>query len=189
MSPAGFGEASHAVVVAHGSQHVARHIYFGNHIDAALTGISHHIFYLFLSVESAVHLFAIYFAIAVGRHHHVGIVPCFGASEANAVLLIVSAPSTFLGEKRVALDFDAPSLVVGEMPVEFIEFVGSNYIDNALHLVDSEEVTRNVDVHAAPLIGRGIGDGGVFDGVGLGVEHLQQGGNAVDYTVVAIAGY
>ena len=94
-----------------------RHIYFGNHIDTSFSGISHHIFYLFLGIEATVHLFAVDFAIAVGWHHHIGIVPGFGASEAYMVLLIVSAPSTFLGEERVALDFDAPTLVVGEMPV------------------------------------------------------------------------
>ena len=117
LSPTGFGKTSHSVVVAYCSQHMPRHIYFGNHIDTSFSGISHHIFYLFLGIEATVHLFAVDFAIAVGWHHHIGIVPGFGASEAYMVLLIVSAPSTFLGEERVALDFDAPTLVVGEMPV------------------------------------------------------------------------
>ena len=60
------------------------------------------------------------------------------------------APGTDLGQARILLDLDAPSLVIGEMPVERVHFVQRDEIDVLLDELLRHEVPRDVEVHAAP---------------------------------------
>ena len=77
-------------------------------------------------------------------------------------------------------DFDAPPLVVGQVPVEFVEFVGGHQVEVAFDLVDGVEVAADVEVHAAPVESRGVADGDVGDpAVGrVDGDELAQGGDA-----------
>jgi hypothetical protein len=59
-----------------------------------------------------------------------GPVPPFGAG----------APGADLGEPGVALDLDAPALVVGEVEVEDVEFVGGEEVEVAQDVVLGHEV-------------------------------------------------
>ena len=47
-------------------------------------------------------------------------------------------------------DLDAPSLVVGQMPVEFIQFVKSHHIQQFLHFFFSREMTGNIQHQPSP---------------------------------------
>ena len=56
------------------------------------------------------------------------------------------------------VDLDAPALVVGEVQVQHVELVEREQVDVLLHLVDGEEVARDVEHRAAPGEARMIGD-------------------------------
>ena len=71
------------------------------------------------------------------------------------------------GELGVLENFDAPALVVGEVPVESVEFVEGEGVDVAEDVLFGEEVAGAVEEDAAPRVA-----GGVFDveaGEGEGV--------------------
>ena len=151
-APPRFVEARHAFIIAHGSQHVPRHINFGHHVDASAASVRHHLFHLLLSVEAAILLFAVHLTIAVGRQQQVVVMPSLGTSKTNLVLIVVSAPRTFLGEQRISLDFDAPTLVVGQVPMHLVELICCKHVDERLQFVDSEKMARHVDVHSTPVV-------------------------------------
>ena len=110
-------------------EHVARKVDFGNHRDAVLGGVGHHVAHLILRVVSAV-----------------------GGVVGGAPLLAdhrMAAEGAHLRQTGVALDFEAPALVVGQVPVQRVELVQRHDVDDALHLVDREEVARDVEVLSA----------------------------------------
>ena len=53
------------------------------------------------------------------------------------------------GEFRVFLDFDAPALVVGQVPVEAVDVVQREHVDEALHGIEGHEMARHVEVRTA----------------------------------------
>ena len=61
-------------------------------------------------------------------------------------------------ELRPLLDFDAPALVVSEMPVEDIHIVHGQQVEELLHECDGEEMTRAVEVHTSPREPRTVRD-------------------------------
>src|SRR5207245_11409293 len=58
----------------------------------------------------------------------------------------VLSPRPDLGELRVALDLDAPALILGEMPVEDIELVQRQQIDVLQYGRLRHEVTADIEV-------------------------------------------
>ena len=86
-----------------------------------------------------------------------------------------------LNEAGVFLDFHAPTLVVGEVPVETIDVVERNHVDEALHAVHTEEVACHVKQCTA------VGETrGVVDGDERNVDLLAFGWG--DFTFVAVVG-
>ena len=120
--------------------HVSRHINFGNHLDVALGSVANHVAHLLLGVESAV------------RHA----VPFARIATDDGLC----AHRTHLGEARIFLDFDAPTLVVGQVPVEGVHIVQCQHIDELLHLIDTVEMAADVEHHAAIGKSGSVGDGG-----------------------------
>ncbi len=103
-------------------QRVAGHFDFRDHRDVQPGRVGDHLAHLVLRVETAVWL-----AVAVG----------------------LPALSADLGQARVALDLDAPALVIGEMPMEPVELVVRHPIQHLLDQGDRELVAGHVQVHAA----------------------------------------
>ena len=61
----------------------------------------------------------------------------------------LSALTPHRSEARVALNFNAPALIVGEVPVKAVDVVQGEQVDEAFHAVDRHEVARHVEFHAA----------------------------------------
>src|SRR6185436_18558633 len=62
-------------------------------------------------------------------------------------------------EARVFADLDAPALVVGQVPVEGVEFVPGHPVECRFDELDGLEVAGRVEHQAAPGVGRGVVDG------------------------------
>lgn len=101
-------------------------------------------------------------------------------------VLGAGAPGAGLGQARVALDLDAPALVVGEVQVEDVQLVGGQQVQVAQDVVLGQEVPGDVEHHAAPaeaglvldddgrdLPGAARGEGCAPEGVGA--EELTEG--------------
>ena len=74
-----------------------------------------------------------------------------------------------LGQLGIFLDLNPPTLVLGEMPVKAIEFIGGHDVEVFLNLLDGEEMPGAVKVHAS------VGESGlVFDRHGGEIELLRR---------------
>lgn len=94
-----------------------------------------------------------------------GLVPQFGGAVA---VFGARAPGAHFGEPGVALDLDAPALVVGEVEVEDVQFVGGQQIEHAQHAVLGHEMPRHVEHQTTPAEARAVLD--------LGEPDLRGGG-------------
>ena len=108
---------------------MARQVDFGNDGDKPLAGILHDFARLLLRVEALMGLAVI--LARVVSYDRLGAVCAHG------------------GEFRVFLDFDAPALVVGQVPVEAVDVVQREHVDEALHGVEGHEMARHVEVRTA----------------------------------------
>src|SRR6266508_5207740 len=90
-----------------------RHFYLGNDRHVAISRVGHDVADLILRVEAAI-------ALAVVCGH--------GPRPSDHGL---ASKCTHLGEKWILLDFDSPSLIVGEVPVKRVELVRSEKVDVA----------------------------------------------------------
>ena len=182
LSPADLLEARQSVVVADGSQHVPGHVDFGHSLDASLAGISNDFADVVLRIVAAVERIAVLYALlGIGQEHVVGILSD-GTAQTDRVLIVVGAPCSALGEQRIFLDFNAPSLVVGEVPVEAVELIERHEVDDFLDLVLREEVAGAVEMETAPSEARTVGDGDA--GNCLAVNQLAERGNAAHNAVI-----
>ena len=109
--------------------HVTGEVDLGNHCDVAFGSVAHNVTTLLLGVKSAVRA-TVVFAGVVADHG-------------------LSALTPHRSEARVALNFNAPTLIVGEMPVKAVDVVQGEQVDEAFHTVDRHEVARHVEFHAA----------------------------------------
>lgn len=88
--------------------------------------------------------------------------PAVGFAVVNALFVLVVAsderfrtPGPDLGEQRIFFDLDPPALIVGQMPVEFVDLVQREDVDVGLHVLDREEMAA--DVEHRPAVGeRGL---------------------------------
>ena len=137
LSPARTLSAGKAVVIVDGTKAMARDVDFRHDIDSALAGEGHNLTDVVLRVETAI-LSSVVELIA--RQLQVGIVLALSIAHADGVLIVGYAPRTTLGEQRIFLDFYAPTLVVGEMPVELVNLVKRQHIEQLHHFLFREEV-------------------------------------------------
>ncbi len=132
-APAGFhliaalGEAAQLRISGNGGGAVAGDFHLRNHGHAPPAGILHDLADVVLGVESAVR----------------------NAVAYPAVERRLLAPGTDFGEARILVDLDAPSLVLGQMPVEHILLVHCHQVDELHHLLLGEEIAPGVEQEAA----------------------------------------
>ena len=142
---------------------MAGELNFGNHRDVARRRVGHDFAYLVLGVESAV------------------------ARTVEALIAIRAdlrgiAPGSDVGKARVALDFDAPALVLGEVPVKAIHFVFGHQVEVALHEFHIKKVAADVQVHSpvgkGGLVAHGHGGQrlGAVLGLNEGLDSVKDGG-------------
>ena len=197
-APARLWEARKAVVVGDGGQAVARHVDFGNDVNAPCPGVGHDVAHLLLRVEAAILLLSpLVRAYPVGGKVEVGVVFGHGTAHADRVLVVERAPAAALREQRILLDLDSPALVVGQVPMELVDFIECEHVEQLLHLIHREEVARAVEFHAAPFEAGLVGDADIGQGplaaadspAGLDVvgEELAQGGYSVDDATIVVA--
>ena len=103
-----------------GGQFVSRHFEFGHDFHRVLSGIGHDFAHLFLGVVAAM-------ACTVG----------------------FCAPRSDGSELGILLDFDAPALVVGQVPVQAVDFVGRKEVYLALYLLHTQKMAAGVEHHTA----------------------------------------
>ena len=111
-----------------GSYHVPRHIDFRNNLYVARLGVGYDIAQLLLRVPHAAAIFCViieHCAVArIGERR--------GAYAAH------------FRKQGIFGDFHAPALVVGEMPVQAVEFIERHDVEHALHFLNREEVAGAV---------------------------------------------
>ena len=105
------------------------HLDLGNHRNEAVGGIADNLANFILRVKSAVRL-------AVEE---------FRSKGADHRLL---ADRTLFGEQRIALDLDAPALILSQVPMETVDFVDGHQVDVTFEVFRAEEVAADVEVHA-----------------------------------------
>ena len=104
---------------------------------------------------------------------------------------VLASPSPLAREFGIFLDFDAPSVVVGEVQMEPVELMMGHPVDVAPQIVQFEERARHIE-HEAPIaetgsifhgecIHRVFLQAKVFTGIDFGREKLEEG----LYTVVS----
>ena len=129
------------------SEHVARHVDFGNHGNKSIGGIFYDFTALLLCVEAAVTLAVVEAGVTSDD--------CAGA------------PGTLRGQLGVFLDFNAPALVFGDVPVEAVHAMQGNQVDVLLHELQGEEMACAVEVHATIAEARLVDNGDCGQAHGL----------------------
>ena len=152
------------------SEHVARHVDFGNHGNKPIGGIFYDFTALLLCVETAVTL---------------AVVETGVTSDDSA-----GTPGALRGQLGVFLDFDAPALVFGDVPVEAVHAMQGNQVNIFLHELQGEEMACAVEMHATIAEARLIGNGdcGQAHGLWLLGEHGQRLAKRLDATEHASRG-
>ena len=118
--------------------HVAGEVDFRDDGDTALSRICNDVPDLVFGVVAAVAYAVV--GVPVAAHH-------------RAV-----AEGADLGEAGIFVDFDPPSLVFAQVPVEAVELENGHHVKHLLDLIDAEEMPAAVKHHAA------VGEAGcVFD--------------------------
>lgn len=140
-------EANHLGVGTGEGLVMAGHIDFGDDFDVMLCGVAHDVLELGFGVDAAVGDL-----VAVGARAFRGDGFEFG----------------------VAGDGEAPALVVGEVDVEFVEFVRRHRVDERFDVLGFPEMAGGVDHHAAPAEAWVILDGQARElGSVLGLELFE----------------
>ena len=135
---------------SHSGHHVSRHIHLGDNLNAALLGIGHNLAQVVEGVETAAAV--------------LGVVVVFGAVGGVVEAQRTAANGTDLGQARIFGNLNAPALVVGEMPVEAVEFVDGCHVNEFLHLFFCEEMARHVEHETAVAKGGAVLDGQTGNG-------------------------
>ena len=155
-------------------QLVSRKVYFGDDRDETFLGVSDHVADFVLRIE---HAFAIRLAVI------------FAGVTADDGFLALRPD---LGQFRIFLDLDAPSLVVCQVPVEAVHIVQGKNIDELLDRIYREEVPGNIEVHTAIRETRIVVDTGGrkldVHSFGHGGDRLTQGLHAIENTGVGCSG-
>ena len=109
-----------------GSQHVPRHVYFGNHRNIALGGVSYYLPCLILCIIASVR----------DAVRSPPLLPYDGTA----------AVCPLFRQLRPALDFDAPALVIRDVPVQDVYIVQGEYIYVSLYELYREHVPCHVQM-------------------------------------------
>ena len=157
---------------------VARNVNFGYYLDVAFGGEGHHFGYLLLGVVAAV-------GALLARTGGVGLAP--------GLVVAVHTPRAHIVEQRILGNLDAPSVVVGEVPMELVHLELSHQLQMLLDLRYGEEMTRHVEMGASPgetgvvaYVASREGDAAIAHvGYVLG-HHLDESLHAVEQATLAV---
>ena len=112
---------------------MSRHFYFGNNVDVFTCSISYYIFYLFLCVIPSVFFSVEYLRIIY-------------------IVIVYQCLFTFrtdFCQFRIFLDFDSPSLIVRQMPVENVHLVHCQQVDKLVNIVNRYIMAANIQHQSA----------------------------------------
>ncbi len=73
----------------------------------------------------------------------------------------------------VALYLHAPAGRVGQVQMQLVDFVGSQHVDVLFQKVHGQKVTRHIEHHAAPFVGRCVLDGAAGQRSAFGSQLCQ----------------
>ena len=116
-------------ISGNGSYGVPRHINLRNDVDESLRSIFHHFAHLVLRVIATIN-----------------------------VIVYASAPRSHVGEARIALNFDAPALIVAQMQMQFVDFERAEHIDVFFQSFNTNEMTAHVNHQSAVGKSRLVGN-------------------------------
>ena len=119
-------------VCCHSRNEVPRHVDFRDDFDVALLSVGHDILNFFLRIEVRTVLFVSPVVAMV-----------------NVYRPRVCACGTNGSEFGITLNFYAPTLVVGQVPVEAVHLIYRHDVEHALYFFHSKEVARHVEHEAA----------------------------------------
>ena len=150
---------------------MTRHLDFGDDRHLALGGIGHDVANLVLGIVAA-----------VGR---TVVFARMGVEVADIGFAALRADTRQLG---IFPNLDAPTLVVGQMPVEGIDLVGADDVDIGFDLIGREEVAAAIEMGTAVGETRGVFDPHGRDAQlrgfsGRGDEQLFEGLQAPPYAL------
>ncbi len=153
---------------------MARQFDLGNDGDVAGLRVREHLADLVLRVEVRTVLDVVEFLLGL---------------VAAVVARRFRAHGSVADELGVLLDFDAPALVLGEVPVEHVQLVLGHQVDDLENDVLAEEMAAVVDHHAAPAVARRVLDvhGGDARHVDIDVGQLLERFEGVERAVVVRA--
>ena len=106
-------------------QHMARQVNFRNHGDSLRSRILQDFLYLLLREPISLSIRSLVISLSV-----------VGMADDGLV-----ADRAYFGKARVFLDLKSPSLVVGEVPVQCVEFMYLHDVKVLLYFINTEEVT------------------------------------------------
>ena len=115
-------------------QAMSRHVYFRNDAYVAFCSVCQYFLHIFLCVEASVGRF-------FSRLLWCALPPLPDTR---------SAPGANLCQAWQGFYFQTPSLIVGQMPVEYIHFVFCQFVDVFLYFLFSEPVAADVKHKSAP---------------------------------------
>ena len=128
----------------HDRNHVAGHVDFRDDFDVAFLRVGHDFAQVVERVETA----ATIFRVVVER----GFVGCVVA------LHRAGADRSDGRQFRIFGNLDSPALVVGQVPVESVEFIDGSHVDEFFHLFLVEEMTAHVEHKTSVGHQRFVGD-------------------------------
>ena len=109
---------------------VAGQVDFGDDFDAPVGGVGHDFPDVVLGIETAIALLA--------------------GVEGRFERFAAAAPGTDGRQFRILLDFHAPAVVVGQVPVELVDLVVGQPVEVTQDIIFTEERARDVEHAAAP---------------------------------------
>ena len=115
-----FAFATQPWVCAERTERVSRNLNLGNNCNETLLGILYNLLDIFLCVVTAIRNAVKTLIVSCGR---------------------LLAQASYLGEQGVFLYFDAPSLVLGKVPVETVHLVQCKNVNDLFNSLDVPEVT------------------------------------------------
>lgn len=171
-------------------QAMAGHVDFGNHVDTPNRGIGHHLADILPCIISPVkRVGAIGPQPPDGKQEIVVLFPR-RAAHAQRVLPIEKPPCPLLREFGITRNLNPPALIVGQMPMKFVELEPGHLVQQRKNLLFVEKVPAHVEHHAAPSERRPIGDlriRNLRSASGFRWQQLPQRGDAIDDAPVGTA--
>ena len=107
-------------ILGDGSQEMSRHIYFRNYINSSLRSIIHNFLDIFVCIVTTVQGIPFHNPYLIFRNQEVGVILFYCTFHTTTIMFIELPPRSLFRQQRVFLDFDPPSLIIRQVPMELI---------------------------------------------------------------------